>query len=86
MGDKVLNSVALPCLDPGGMMDHHRGDSSYEVTRYSQDNILIRNCSKLTRQSALIENTSERNKATHADFFIKGWYVNLVGNEYTVTL
>ena len=80
-GDKMLNSVALPCLDPVGMMDHHRSDSSYEATWYSQD-ILIWNCSKLTRQSALIENTSERNKTTHADFFIKGWYVNLVGNEY----
>ena len=67
----MLNSVALPCLDPGGMMDHHRSDSSYEATRYSQD-ILIRNCSKLTRQSARMENTSGRNKTTHADFFIKG--------------
>ena len=68
----MLDSVALPCLDPRRIMDHHRSDSSYEATRYSQDNILIRNSSKITRQSALIENTNGRNKTTHADFFIKG--------------
>ena len=67
----MLNSVVLPCLDPGGMMDHHRSDSSYEATRYSQD-ILIRNCSKLTKQSALMKNTSECNKTTHTYIFIKG--------------